>query len=213
MTRLDLDPDLKRLGDALRASAAIDLTREEHAEHRRMTARRGISAGAVALAAAAAGFLVLAQPSSGEAAWAKQTLQRAAAVVIPAGSPDMILHITATETFSPLEQRLRRRLNETNVSTLLEQAWIQEGKTSAERVILQVPGGPVLETNYTNQIYNQTTNTVYPAPQFPSGKPHYTLTPTGSGSYRLSVTLPHGEVFTQTLNPSTAQALREPGRV
>ena len=33
MTRLDLDPDLERLGDALRASAAIDLAREEQAAH------------------------------------------------------------------------------------------------------------------------------------------------------------------------------------
>jgi hypothetical protein len=31
MTRLDFDPDLERLGDALRASAAIDLAREERA--------------------------------------------------------------------------------------------------------------------------------------------------------------------------------------
>jgi len=31
MTRLDLDPDLERLGDALRASTAIDLAREERA--------------------------------------------------------------------------------------------------------------------------------------------------------------------------------------
>ncbi len=31
MTRLDLDPDLERLGDALRASTTIDLAREERA--------------------------------------------------------------------------------------------------------------------------------------------------------------------------------------
>jgi hypothetical protein len=31
MTRLDLDPDLERLGDALRASTAVDLAREERA--------------------------------------------------------------------------------------------------------------------------------------------------------------------------------------
>jgi hypothetical protein len=33
MTRLDLDPDLERLGDALRTSTAIDLAREERAGH------------------------------------------------------------------------------------------------------------------------------------------------------------------------------------
>ena len=31
MTRLDFDPDLERLGEALRASATIDLAREERA--------------------------------------------------------------------------------------------------------------------------------------------------------------------------------------
>ena len=31
MTRLDLDPDLERLGEALRASTTIDLAREERA--------------------------------------------------------------------------------------------------------------------------------------------------------------------------------------
>ena len=40
MTRLDLDPDLERLGDALRASAAIDLAREERAADRSLAPRR-----------------------------------------------------------------------------------------------------------------------------------------------------------------------------
>jgi hypothetical protein len=33
MTRIDLDPDLERLGEALRASTAIDLAREQQAAH------------------------------------------------------------------------------------------------------------------------------------------------------------------------------------
>lgn len=150
MTRLDLDPDLDRLGDALRASAAMDLAREEHAGHRRVTACRGVAAGAVALAAAAAGVVVLAQPPSGQSAWARQTLQRAAAVVIPAGSANTILHVTATETFS-------------------------------------------------RQIYNKTTNTVYPAPQFPKGKPH--LTPAKPGRYATEPTSCNGFFSTSTAAP------------
>ena len=206
MTRLDFDPDLDRLGDALRASAAIDLARAEQARHRRVTAPRGVAAGAVVLAAAAAGVVVLAQSSTGESAWAKHTLQRAAAVVIPPGSANTILHLTATETLSPLAQRARA----TTVSTLSEQAWIQQGSPWGERAIVQVPGGPVLEENSTGQIYNQTTNTLYAAPQIPTGTPQYTLTPTGStGSDRLSVTLPQGGVSTETLDASTAQALRD----
>lgn len=39
MTRLDLDPDLRRLGDALRATTAIDLAREQQA--RPISDRRG----------------------------------------------------------------------------------------------------------------------------------------------------------------------------
>ena len=207
MTRLDFDPDLDRLGDALRASAAIDLTREEHAKHRRVTALRGVPAGVLVVAAAAAGVVVFAQPPSGESAWAKETLQRAAAVVIPPGSANTILHVTATETLSPLAQRVAA----TTVSTLSEQARIQQGSPWGERAIVQVPGGPVLEENSTGQIYNQTTNSVYPAPQLPSGTPHYTLTATGTGtgSYHLSVTLPRGGVSTQTLDASTAHALQD----
>ena len=205
MTRPDFDRDLDRLGAALRASVTIDLTREEHAKHRRVIARRGVPAGVLVLAAATAGVIVFAQPSSTESAWAKQTLQRAAAVLAPPGSANTILHVTATETLSPLAQHAMA----TTISTLSEQAWIQQGKPWGERAIVQVPGGPVLEDNSTGQIYNQTSNTVYPAPQLPSGAPHYTLTPTGTGSYHLNVTLPQGGVSTQTLDATTAQALRD----
>jgi hypothetical protein len=203
MTRLDFDPDLDHLGDALHAGAAMDLAREEHAKQRRVPARRGAAMGAVVLVAA--GVVVFAQRPSGESAWAKQTLQRAAAVVVPPGSANTILHVTATETLSPLAQSARA----TTVSMLSEQAWIQQGPPWGERAIVHVPGGPVLEENSTGQIYNQTTNTVYPAPRIPSGTPHYTLTPTDTDSYRLSVTLPQGGVSTQTLDAGTAQALRD----
>jgi hypothetical protein len=205
MTRLDLDPDLERLGDALHAAAASELSREPRSEHRPATARRGAAVSVVVLAAVAAGVVLLVRPSGGESAWAKQTLVRAAAVLAPAGSPDTILHITATETLSPLSQRAMA----TTVSTLSEQAWIQQGKPWGERAIVQVPGGPVLEDNSSGQIYNQTTNTVYPAPQLPGGTPHYTLTPTGTGSSVLKVTLPQGGVSTQTLDAGTTQALRD----
>ena len=40
MTRLDFDPDLERLGEALRASTTIDLAREERAT--RVRSRRGL---------------------------------------------------------------------------------------------------------------------------------------------------------------------------
>lgn len=188
---------------------------EEHDAHlaagaapfrrRHPAARRGAAAGAVVVAAAiSAGVVVLDQPS-GESAWAKQVIQRAAAVVVPPSSANTILHVAATETLSPLAQRARA----TKVSTLSEDAWIQQGAPGGERVIVQVPGGPMLEENSSVQIYNMTNNTVYPAPQLPSGKPHYTLAPISSGSYRLRVTLPHGGVYTRTLSPSTARALRD----
>ncbi|HEY1592072.1 MAG TPA: hypothetical protein VGF81_09790 [Solirubrobacteraceae bacterium] len=42
MNRLDLDPELERLGEALRASAAIDLAREERPERTNAGKRRGL---------------------------------------------------------------------------------------------------------------------------------------------------------------------------
>jgi hypothetical protein len=133
-------------------------------------------------------------------------IQRAAAVVLPPTSPNTILHVTATETLSPLAQRAMA----THVHTLSEQAWIQQGAPWGERAIVQVPGGPVLEDSASGQIYNMTSHTVYPAPRIPNGKPRYTLTPTGNaGRYRLTVKLPTGGVATQTLDPSSAQSLRD----
>ena len=210
-------PFVRELGRQVGSTAA------EHDSHRvvphrlprpipaRWPMRRplALTASALALAAVAAAVVALAHPSSGQSAWTRQTLQRAAAVVIPAGSSNAILHVAVTETFSPLAQRDRQREGDPVVSALFEQAWIQQGRSAAERVIVQVPGGPVLEESYTGQIYSKTINTVYPAPQLPRGKPRYTLTPTGSGSYRLRVTLPDGGLYIRTIKPSTAHALRD----
>jgi hypothetical protein len=180
-------------------------TRPLPAKRRRPAARVGFTAGTVVAAGALASFVVLDQ-SSGESAWAKQVIRRAAAVVAPAASANTILHIAATETLSPLAQRA----SDTTVSTLSEEAWIQQGTPWGERAIVQVPGGPQLEDTSSGQIYNATTQTVYPAPSIPSGTPSYTLTPTGNaGGYKLSVTLPQGGVFTQTLDAGTAQDLRD----
>ncbi len=168
------------------------------------TARKVTTAGAVVLAAAATAAVVLHQ-SAGESAWAKQTIQRAAAVVIPPSSATTILHVAATETLSPLAQRA----SATAVSTVSEEAWIQQGSPWSERSIANVPGGPVLERSSSGDIYNQTSDALYPAPQLPNGTPQYTLAPTGhAGSYRLSVPLPHGGTSTQILDAGTAHALR-----
>ena len=67
MTRLDFDPDLERLGDALRASTAIDLAREQRAARpasagrpRRKRLRPRILAGSTLGLAGVAAALVLA---------------------------------------------------------------------------------------------------------------------------------------------------------
>jgi hypothetical protein len=62
MTRLDLDPELERLGEALRASATIDLAREERAapRARRTRQRRGVLAGSTLGLAGIGAALVLA---------------------------------------------------------------------------------------------------------------------------------------------------------
>jgi hypothetical protein len=54
MTRLDFDPGLERLGEALRASTTIDLAREERAARPSRRARPRLLAGATAAAAASA---------------------------------------------------------------------------------------------------------------------------------------------------------------
>ena len=67
MTRLDFDPDLERLGDALRASTAVDLAREERAARpasagraRRKRLRPRILAGSTLGLVAVAAAVVLA---------------------------------------------------------------------------------------------------------------------------------------------------------
>lgn len=73
MTRLDLDPDLERLGEALRASTTIDLAREERAA-RSAGAGRGrprLLAGATcAVAASAAAVTLLLSASASPPAYA-----------------------------------------------------------------------------------------------------------------------------------------------
>ena len=204
MTRPTLDPDLDRLGAALRAGAARDLARRTRPRPQRDGAVRGALATAALLAMASVAVWLLTGSSSGESALTRQTLARAAAVLAPAASSQTILHVKATETLSPLARRGRA----TTVAKLTEEAWLQQGEPYAERIVLQVPGGPVLEETGDRQIYNATYHTIYPAPKIPSGTPRYTLTPAGSGSYRLRVRLPHGRVMTQTLSASVAAALR-----
>ncbi len=64
MTRLDFDPDLERLGDALRASTAVDLAREERAARparaRRTRPRPRVLAGSTLGLAGVGAALVLA---------------------------------------------------------------------------------------------------------------------------------------------------------
>ncbi len=170
-----------------------------------VTARRGVAAGAVVLAAAAAGTVVLARPSA-NSAWARQTIERAAAVVAPPSSPDTILHIAGTVTLSPLAQKDRA----STVSSLSEEAWIQQGSPWAQRTVMQADGGDVFEEDSQDQIYDRTTNTVMPGPSLPSSAPDYTLTPLGHGKYRLSAPLPDGGVSTpMTIDAATVQAVHD----
>lgn len=202
-----LPPHLDRIGRQLTAAAYTLVSSDEAPStpsRRRRIVRIGTATGAASLAAVA-GLLVLDQ-RSGESPWAKATIQRAADVVIPPASPDTILHFAATETLSPLAQRA----SDTTVSTVTVQEWIQQGSPWGERTIEQTPGGPVLERDSSGEIYNQTSNTVYPGPQLPTGKPQYTLTPLGGGEYRLSAPLPGGGISTPaTLDASTVRAVRD----
>jgi hypothetical protein len=70
MTRLDFDPDLERLGEALRASTSIDLAREERATRpvRRTRPRPRVLAGSTLGLAGVGAALVLALSAGGAAA-------------------------------------------------------------------------------------------------------------------------------------------------
>jgi len=82
MTRLDLHPDLERLGDALRASTAIDLAREERAPRHanavaptrpRWTRPRLLAGATGAVAATAAAVTLLFSASTSPPAYAVTT--------------------------------------------------------------------------------------------------------------------------------------------
>jgi len=80
MTRLDLDPDLERLGDALRASTAIDLAREERAAavpttRARRTLRRPrvLAGGTLGLAGVGAALLIALSGPAAQPAFAVTT--------------------------------------------------------------------------------------------------------------------------------------------
>jgi hypothetical protein len=194
-------------GNVTASGARLRLLTE--GKRRLVSTRTALVGGTVVLAAVvAAVVLVLSTASTKQSAWSRHALQQAAAVIIPKGSSNTILHISAVETFSPAEQRLRRHASEPVISKLTEQLWTREGDRGQERVILHVPGGPVLESDYTNTIYDRTNNTVYPPPQFPRSNPRYTLTPAADGGARLNVNLPGGGTYTQTLKAGVARKLR-----
>ncbi|MFZ1994966.1 MAG: hypothetical protein WAU75_12710 [Solirubrobacteraceae bacterium] len=164
---------------------------------------RGVAAGVVVLAVTVACVLVLAQPS-GHSAWARQVIQRAEDVLSPTPSPHTILHVVATQTESARALR-----DGPSVSFLSEEGWLQQGPPWNRRVIVHPGGGPVLEQGSDGQTYNMTSNALYPGPQIPNGKPHYTLLPGAKpGSYRLRVKKPHG-VDTSTITAAEAKAIRD----
>jgi hypothetical protein len=78
MTRLDFDPELERLGDALRASTAVDLAREERADavatrRPRWTRPRLLAGATGAVAASAAAVTLLLGASTSPPAYAITT--------------------------------------------------------------------------------------------------------------------------------------------
>jgi hypothetical protein len=159
----------------------------------------------LAVAAVAAVVIVSRlEPSATQPAWTLQAVERAAAVVIPPPSSRTILHVAATETLSPLA----RRADATTVASLSEEAWIQLGAPWNERAIVHAAGGPVLEENSFGQIYNMSSNALYPPAQIPSGAPRYTLVPGAHpGTFRLRAKL-HGAYVTSMIDAATLRSLR-----
>jgi hypothetical protein len=173
---------------------------------RRPSARRvGLACALAAIAALAIVSRLL--PTATQSAWAKQALRRAAAVVIPPPSPRTILHVALTATLSPLAQRA----SHTTVSSLSEEAWLQQGPPWAARTVVHPAGGPILEENNQAQIYDMTGNELYPGTRAPSGKPRYTLLAGAKpGTFRLRVKLPDGGGYTtSTVTAATVRSIRD----
>ncbi len=162
-----------------------------------------LTASALALAAAAAGVVVLAQPSAWESAWAKQTLQRAAAVVVPAGSANTILHVSVTQTMTPAARGDSALL----VPTVDAEGWFQQGAPWRSVTREQVPGQtPTWQT--ASRVYDPATKRVYVDPPFPSSHPRYTLTKHGrDGVITLRIATSYGPVR-ETVTTAQARGLR-----
>jgi hypothetical protein len=185
---------------------AIDAGAGAKPAFRRRRWPSALRAGLVCAVAAIAALAVASRlwPQTTQPAWAKQALQRAAAVVIPPSSPHTILHVVFTETLSPLAQRD----SDTTVSSLADEAWLQQEAPWRSRTIEHPAGGPVFEANSEGQIYNMTSHELDLPTPVPSGKPRYTLLPGAkAGTFRLRVKLRHG-YNTTIVTAATARSLR-----
>jgi hypothetical protein len=172
--------------------------------------RRATWRAALILAVGAVAVLAVVSrlwPASTQSAWAQQALRRAAAVVIPPPSPHTILHVAFTATLSPRAQRA----SHTTVSSVSEDAWLQQGPPWDARTIVHPAGGPTLEQDSHGDIYNMTSNELYPGISLPNGKPRYSLLAGPKhGTFRLRVELPsrHGYT-TSAATAATARSLRD----
>ena len=155
MTRLDFDPDLKRLGDALRASTTVDLARSGGPAGLK---RRALALGVPTVAAAAtAATVLLTAGGGGPAPLAGPALASAAIIrhvraelTAPPGS---ILHEAATVTLPD------------GSSTQFE-LWAQTGDTGVYRV--KKFGGEGSQSATQNENYDPSTNTVTVSPLPPA---------------------------------------------
>ncbi len=156
----DLPPTLTRFGSELERAIGHELATQAAGvtatrRWRRLVVRSGLVLATVAVAVAA--IVSSLASTSGEPAWAKQVMQRAADALAPARSPHTILHVVATQTKSP-----RALKDGPSVAFLSEEGWLQQGPPWHRRVIVHPAGGPVLEQGSDGQTYNRTSNELYP---------------------------------------------------
>jgi hypothetical protein len=204
----ELPTSLTRFGEALDRAIARELaaapavTEPVMRRRLRLAARSGVALATLALLAVAV-VSSLGSPAT-PSAWARQVVERAAAVLAPARSPRTILHLVATQTLSPLARKATAGVP----ASLSEEAWIQQGAPWAERVLIHTPGGPVFEKSATGQIYNTSSHELYRLAPIPSGEPRYTLAAgTKPSTYLLRVKARHG-LSTSTITSAEAKLLR-----
>jgi len=201
-----LPTSLTQFGDELERAIMRELSSPEPAPPpRRPPRRRRMLVGAAtgcAVAGAAAVAVVAAGGGSSNSAWAAQVL-RSAEIALPKPAPNTIVHVSVTQTMTPMARR-----NVANAAAVVHaEGWFQQGAPWRWVARETVPGHPTVWETETH-IYDPAVKRAYTLPPLPSGHLRYTLSNAANdGSFALRIETSRGS-FDQSVTAAEAHALR-----